>query len=215
LLIARDIDLPKPPSYFWICLMKYLIGFPLFMILGPFRVRGWRNVPRNGGVIILCNHLSDCDPVSTQLACPRAVQFMSKSELWDIKWLGAFMKWWGNFSVKRGEPDRTSLRVASELAKAGRAVCIYPEGQISEDGRLQPLKPGSALIVRMASVPVIVCGMNGTNKIMPYANLVPRPALSWVTVSWGEAKTFGKDATNEEIIEWADAEFRRLIPDPK
>jgi 1-acyl-sn-glycerol-3-phosphate acyltransferase len=184
------------------------------MLLGPFRVRGWRNVPRKGGLIVLCNHLSDCDPVATQLACPRGIQFMSKSELYEMKWLGMIMNWWGNFPVKRGEPDRNSLRIASELAKSGAAVCIYPEGKISEFATLLPLKPGAALIVRMAEVPVIVCAMNGTNRMMPYTKVIARPALGWITVSWSEPKTFGKDASNEDILEWAEAEFRRLIPEP-
>lgn len=143
------------------------------------------------------------------------MQFMSKSELWEIKWLGMFMKWWGNFSVRRGEPDRQSLRVAAELAKAGAVVCIYAEGQISEDAHLRELKPGAALIIRMAGVPVICCGMHGNQKIMPYACLIPRPAFSWITSTWGEAKTFDKDASNEDIIAWAEVELRRLIPDPK
>ena len=194
--------------------MRWFIGFPLFTILGPIRIRNKENIPKTGGVIVLANHISDCDPIVSQLACPRHIQFMSKSELWEIKWLGKFMKWWGNFSVKRGEPDRQSLRMASELAKAGAVVCIYPEGKISEKGRLGPLLPGFALIVRMAGVPVICCGMNGNDKVMPYANLIPRPAFGWITATWGEAKTFGKDATNEEIIAWAEAEFRRLIPEP-
>jgi 1-acyl-sn-glycerol-3-phosphate acyltransferase len=141
------------------------------------------------------------------------MQFMSKSELWEIKWLGKFMKWWGNFSVKRGEPDRQSLRIAAELAKAGAVVCIYPEGKIAEDGRFQKMMPGAALIIRMAGVPVICCGMNGNDKVMPYGKLVPRPAFGWITSTWGEAKTFDQDATNEDIIAWADAELRRLIPD--
>ena len=191
--------------------MRWLIGFPLFTILGPFRVRGKKNVPKKGGLIVLCNHISDSDPIVSQLACPRHMQFMSKSELWDIKWLGIFMKWWGNFSVKRGEPDRQSLRTAAELAKGGAVVCIYPEGRISEDARLQPLMPGAALIVRMAGVPVICCGMKGNNKVMPYAQLIPRPAFSWLTSTWGEAKTFDKDVTNEEIIAWAESELTRLI----
>lgn len=198
-----------------ISLLRWFIGFPLFTVLGPYRIRNKKNVPKTGGLIVLSNHISDCDPIVSQLACPRGMQFMSKSELWEIKWLGKFMKWWGNFSVKRGEPDRQSLRTASELAKSGAVVCIYPEGKISENGQLGPLMPGSALIIRMAGVPVICCGMHGNDKVMPYTKLVPRPAFSWVTSTWGEAKTFDKDCTNEEIIEWAESELARLIAESK
>ncbi len=212
--MARELDLPKPHGHWMLGLIRILILWPVLTLLGPFRFRGYRNVPRKGGLIILCNHLADCDPVALQAACPRGIQFMSKSELWDMKVVGPLMRWWGAFPVKRGEPDRGALRIASELAKGGAAVCIFPEGQLSEDGKLQEIKPGATLVVRMADVPVICCGLRNTNRVIPYGKLVPRPALAWVSATWGEPKKFEKDATTEDIVAWAEAEFRRLIPEP-
>ncbi|MBS1702286.1 MAG: 1-acyl-sn-glycerol-3-phosphate acyltransferase [Armatimonadetes bacterium] len=213
--MAKEIDLPVPRGHWAIELLRYLVVFPLLTLLGPLRFRGWNRVPRKGGLIILCNHLADCDPVVLQAACPRGIQFMSKSELWDMKVVGPMMKWWGAFPVKRGEPDRASLRIAAELAKGGAAVGIFPEGQLSEDGLLQEIKPGAALIIRMAGVPVICCGLRNTNRILPYGKLVPRPAFAWVSANWGEVREFSKESTTEEIVAWAESEFRRLIPEPK
>lgn len=213
--MAKEIDLPKPHGHWMIEILRYLVVFPLLTILGPFRFRNWKHVPRKGGLIILCNHLADCDPVVLQAACPRGIQFMSKSELWDMKIVGPLMKWWGAFPVKRGEPDRASLRIASELAKGGAAVGVFPEGQLSEDGHLQEIKPGAALIIRMAGVPVICCGLRNTNRMVPYGSMIPRPALACVTANWGDVRQFDKDSTNEEIVGWIEQEFRRLIPEPK
>lgn len=212
--MAKEVDLPKPHGHWLLPLARYLIIGPILTIFGPFRFSGSGRVPRKGGLIILCNHLADCDPVALQGACPRGIQFMSKSELWEMKVVGPLLKWWGSFAVKRGEPDRAALRLAAELAKSGAAVGIFPEGQLSENGKLQEIKPGAALIIRMAGVPVICCGLHNTNRIMPYGKLVPRPAFAWVTATWGEARTFDKDATTEEIVAWIEAEFRRLIPEP-
>lgn len=182
----------------------------LFYVLGPIRSHDRNNVPRNGGLLILANHIADVDPPVVQLACPRMIHFMAKSELFEIPVLKHFIKWFHAFPVKRGEPDRAAIKHAIALASSGEAVCLFPEGQLSETGALQPLLPGAALIVRKAEVPVVCCGISGTDRVMPYKSVVPRPALRCVHVRWGHAQRFDPDATNEDIIEWATNELKRL-----
>jgi 1-acyl-sn-glycerol-3-phosphate acyltransferase len=160
--------------------------------------------------VILANHIADVDPIALQVCCPRLVHFMAKSELFAMPLIGPFLRWFHVFPVRRWEPDKGALRHAVALAKAGEAVCVFPEGQLSETGDLQPLLPGAALIVRMAGAPVICCGLLRMNRIIPYGSLIPRPALGWVTVAWGEARRFGPDATAEEILGWAEGQLRML-----
>jgi 1-acyl-sn-glycerol-3-phosphate acyltransferase len=161
-------------------------------------------------VLILANHLADVDPIAVQVGCPRAIHFMAKSELFEMPVLGGVIRWFQAFPVKRGEPDRASMRHAIDLLKMGEVVCVFPEGQLSEDGELQELKPGIALIVRQASVPVICCGIRNTNKVMPYGKTTPRISWSRVYVEWGEVKEFTKGSTTEEILEWADGQLKEL-----
>lgn len=182
----------------------------LFWVLGPVVTKGRYRVPRKGGVIILANHLADVDPVVTQMACPRDIYFMAKSELFDMKIVGSVLRYWNAFPVKRGEPDRNALKHAAELAKAGHVVCVYPEGQLSETGELQPLKAGIALIVRMAGVPVICLGLRNTNRVLPYGSLIPRPAFRAVRAEWGEPREFSHGASTEEILAWTEAQLRAL-----
>lgn len=181
----------------------------LFWILGPVTVRGKYRVPKKGGVLILSNHLADIDPFVTQLACPRAIHFMSKSELFTGL-LGKILMFYSAFPVKRGEPDRGAMKVSAALLHAGEAVLVFPEGELSEEGQLLPLKAGVALIVRMAEVPVICLGVRDTNKVMPYGTLIPRPAFRRLRCEWGEPHTFGKDASVEEIMGWAEGQLRAL-----
>lgn len=192
-----------------------VVGFlKLIMFLcGPLRVRGKYRVPRQGGLLILANHLSDADPVAVQCACPRPIRFMAKSELFNIRLLGAALRWGYAFPVRRGEPDRNALKLATNMLRAGECVCVFPEGQIAEDGHFQPLKPGIALIARMAGVPVICCGLRGTNKMIPYGSITPRPALHWIDAEWGEVKQFDKTATAEEILSWVEGQLRSLGTD--
>jgi 1-acyl-sn-glycerol-3-phosphate acyltransferase len=194
---------------FWVHVIR-VVTWLVFLVLGPIKVRGRYRVPKKGGVLILANHLADLDPPALQVGCPRPIHFMAKSELFEMPVLGGILRLVNAFPVKRGEPDRTALKHAAALLKAGEAVCIFPEGQLSETGELQELKPGVALIVRMAGVPVICCGITNTNRVMPYGSFVLRPTFRRTLLEWGEERTFAKDASADEIMAWAEGQLRML-----
>lgn len=160
--------------------------------------------------MILANHRADVDPAVVQIACSRAIHFMAKSELFEMPVLKIFMRMYQAFPVKRGEPDRASMRRAIDLLKLGEAVGVFPEGQLTETGELQPLKPGIALIVRQSGAPVLCCGLRNTEKVMPYGRVIPRFSWTRVEVQWGEVHQFGKEATTEEILAWAEGQLREL-----
>jgi 1-acyl-sn-glycerol-3-phosphate acyltransferase len=187
------------------------LGWVLMTLLGPFRRFGVYRVPKTGGVLVLSNHQADIDPVVVQMACKRPIYFMAKSELFEMKGVRYILKLFRAFSVKRGEPDRTSIKHAVSLLKEGEAVCIFPEGELSPNGELLPLKPGIALVIRMAQVPVICLGIDGSRRVMPYGSLIPRPALHTIKATWGEVHQFAKDANTEEILAWVDAQLRSCL----
>lgn len=187
----------------------------LFWFLGPIRVRGKYRVPKTGGLLILSNHLADVDPICVQVGCPRPIHFMAKSELFDMPILGNVIKKFKAFPVKRGEPDRASIKRAVQLLRMGEVVCVFPEGQLSETGELQELKPGIALLARMAECEVICVGLQNTNRIMPYGKFTPRPSWHKTPVEWGEPHRFSKDAETEEIVSWAEGQLRSLTNQEK
>lgn len=199
----------------WLFLpLSRLLSHLLFFILGPIRKYGSERVPRSGGLLILANHLADVDPIVVQIACPRPIHFMAKSELFDMPILGTLIRLYGAFPVKRGEPDRASIKRAVQLLRMGESVCVFPEGQLSETGELQELKPGIALMARMADCQVICCGLQNTNRIMPYGKLIPRPSWRFTPARWGEPRSFDKHAEAAEIVAWAETELRRLTTGP-
>lgn len=210
-----DVELPPlrpyPPFNRWFLLpIGRSLARALFWILGPIRSRGAYRIPRDGPLLILANHRADVDPAVVQIACSRAIHFMAKSELFEMPVLKIFMRMYQAFPVKRGEPDRASMRRAIDLLKLGEAVGVFPEGQLTETGELQPLKPGIALIVRQSGAPVLCCGLRNTEKVMPYGRVIPRFSWTRVEVQWGEVHQFGKEATTEEILAWAEGQLREL-----
>jgi 1-acyl-sn-glycerol-3-phosphate acyltransferase len=133
-------------------------------ILGRQKTTGRRRVPKEGGLLVLSNHRSDCDPIAVQVACPRPIRFMAKSDLWGMAGVRSVLPWLKCFPVNRGEPDKAAIKHAVALLHAGECVGVFPEGQLTESGELQPLKPGIALIIRLSGVPVICSDSGGITE---------------------------------------------------
>src|SRR5262249_27243299 len=89
-----------------------------------------------------------------------------------------------------GTADRAALRVAEEVLRAGHALVIFPEGAVSETGRMQPLKHGLALVALRAQVPVVPVGVIGTQRLLPYGANLPRFARQPVRVRFGQPLSF-------------------------
>ncbi len=183
----------------------------LFLLFGRIRSRDKSRIPRKGPVLILANHLADVDPIAIQVSCSRPIHFMAKSELFSMGLLGKFLRFFSAFPVKRGEADKTAIRTASQILEAGDVVCVFPEGEISESGKLLPLLPGVALIARLVpETQIVCCGLQGTQNVMPYGTTKPKFWQKPIWVHWGEPRVFAKGSIAEEMMAWVEAEIRNL-----
>jgi len=169
----------------------------LFALLGGIRYEGRTNVPKQGGVLIAPNHISDADPPAVGVALPRPCYFMAKEELFRIPILGLIMRVMHGFPIKRYSADRAALRYTEELLKQGEAVVIFPEGKLSQNGQLQPLLPGVLLVAQRAGVPIIPTIIEGTDSLLPYGKLIPGHAHRRIIVR------FGRPVTVAELTEGA------------
>jgi 1-acyl-sn-glycerol-3-phosphate acyltransferase len=188
---------------------KVILGV-FFFLFGTLKVSGRKNVPPKGSLLILANHISDLDPAAIGFATPRPVWFMAKSELFEMPMIKWIVKMYRAFPVKRGKPDRYALRKAAELLEQEQAVVMFPEGQLSEDGQLQEILPGAALVIRLSNSPVICAGISGTQNILPFRAVLPRPAFRKVHIHFGQPKQFDKSTPEQEITTWITEEFKRL-----
>jgi len=124
------------------------------------RVEGLDHLPKNGGVVLVCNHVSYADTIPLTLACPRKLRFTSFEGLFSVPLLGRCLTAFGSIPVS---PDRAkeALQRAAECARSGECVLLFPEGRITLDGKLQEIKRGFEVIARRADVPVVAVRLEG------------------------------------------------------
>jgi len=193
-----------------LCKLLKAVVAPIFFILGPLKVTSECKTPDSGGFLILSNHRSDIDALLVQWAFKRHIHFMAKSELFEMKVVGTMLRFWKAFPVHRDTADLASIKVAVALLKAGEIVCIFPEGETSEDGNLLPLKAGICLVAKVAELPVICVGINESERIMPYGSLVLRPSFHTIRIRKGKFKAYSDFDSNKAFLDYVGSELLRL-----
>jgi acyl-[acyl-carrier-protein]-phospholipid O-acyltransferase/long-chain-fatty-acid--[acyl-carrier-protein] ligase len=119
-------------------LVRYIIG-RLFALTNRIEVVGFDNLPNRGGVLLLGNHTSWLDWAMIQIACPRPVRFVMHRAIYQRWYLKSFMDFFGVVSIASGD-SAESLGEVNALLKAGKVVCLFPEGAISRNGQLGEFK---------------------------------------------------------------------------
>lgn len=151
-------------ALFW--LMRVIVRLALRV-----RVSGLENIPEQGPVLTVANHLGDADlVVGLAYAPPRAIP-LGKAELYDYPILGWLMDAFGVIWVHRGQPDRRALRAALEGLERGYLIAIAPEGRESLSGALEEGTGGAAYLALKSGAPVIPVTFTGTENKRVYGNL--------------------------------------------
>jgi acyl-[acyl-carrier-protein]-phospholipid O-acyltransferase/long-chain-fatty-acid--[acyl-carrier-protein] ligase len=106
---------------------------------------GLENIPHSKAVLLLGNHVSWVDWIILQLAIKRRINFLMRKEIYNWKFLHPFFKKGEAIPVSpKGAKD--AFRQAYSRLKHGKIVALFPEGGISEDGKLGEFHRGYELI---------------------------------------------------------------------
>jgi 1-acyl-sn-glycerol-3-phosphate acyltransferase len=174
---------------------------PFLMILFRPKVKGLRNVPGSGPVIIASNHLSFSDSIFMPLVVPRKVTFLAKSEYFTSPGPKGLLKKLtfialGQVPVDRsgGRRSEAALIAGLKVLAEGKCLGIYPEGTRSPDGRLYKGRSGIARLAIDSGAPVIPVAMFNTEKIQPTGTVVPK--VMRVEMIFGEPMYFEGDSTD-------------------
>lgn len=190
--------------------------------------RDWRageKLPKSGPAIVVCNHISYLDPLTFSHFLynnGRAPRYLGKESVFKIPVIGFIIKSAGQIPVKRESKDAVlGYEHAIAVLKAGHLLGVYPEGTLTRDPNLWPMKgkTGVARLALQTDVPIYPCASWGPQEVIPpYGRRIKLFPRTKVTVLMGDpvdlSKWKGKSSDPVAVEEATEAimdEITRLL----
>ncbi|MFM2019639.1 MAG: hypothetical protein RL718_220 [Actinomycetota bacterium] len=186
---------------------------PLVRMFFRVKTQGLENLPK-GGYVLVGNHTSYLYPLafaySVYFHMKRSPHYLAKEALFRLPVLGGLLPKFGQIPVYRsGRVNDEPMKAAKEFLKAGQVVVIFPEGTLTRDPELWPMR-GKAGAVRLAvemGLPIVPAAHWGVEKVLgTYSKkLSPKP-LHVVNVLIGKPMRFDHlDKNNLSTANLAEA----------
>lgn len=141
------------------------------------KVTGQENLLPPGPVLFASNHQSYYDPMLVAAHQALPMRYMAWDALFHPAWFGGFIYSGGAFPVDTDGKDPGGFRTAVDVLKEGHRVLIFPEGERSYDGRLVPLREGTARLAMHAKVAITPVCISGASQAWPRGDFSPKPFI--------------------------------------
>ncbi len=146
----------------------YIIFLPIMRLFNKFKVKRVKLDPKSQ-YIYAPNHISYCDPFLVAMTVKPRVAFMAKKELYEAKgrlgrWLATNVSTLGAFAVNREKVEVSTIKTSLEVYKAGFSLCIFPEGGIRKNKRIEEINKGFIAIAKMVKKDIVPIGIKGLEE---------------------------------------------------
>lgn len=155
-----------------------------FKLFYHFKIYGIKKI-HPGGAIIASNHASFLDPPLVSVAWPEKIYFLARASLFESSFFGWLIKNLHAYPVEGSTQDLNSFKTIQKLLEEGKKVLIFPEGYRSENGSLNPLKTGVAMMAQRTGSPIIPAYIHGTFEAWSRNQKWPKSG-SELSCSFGE-----------------------------
>jgi long-chain acyl-CoA synthetase len=200
----------------------------IWLLAAPRVVRRTGKFPQ-GPVLVIANHVTAYDGALVLYALPGRLRrqmaiAMSGEILLDLRrgrnqgstllnvlapvtyWLVTAL--FNVFPLPRLRGFRSSFAHAGEAMDRGYSVLIFPEGHRSEDGTLQPFRPGIGLLAQKSHVAVVPVALIGLGEMRSKGGRWFRSGR--LEIRLGEAVSVDEEAEPVELTARFEKSVRRL-----
>jgi 1-acyl-sn-glycerol-3-phosphate acyltransferase len=196
---------------------------PILRLIFKVEVTGMEKLPKKGAYILTPNHATNVDGLAVAyfiyIILKRGPHFFAKEALFKIPLVGKVLLAGGQIPVfrKGGQRNDDSFKIANMYLQAGHTICIYPEGTLTREPNLWPMrgKTGAIRLALDSGVPVYPIAHWGSEQIMGRYSSKFRPGF-WkkVQILVGDeidlAKYRKPDLSPEELLEATEHVMRRI-----
>ncbi|MFO1352745.1 MAG: MFS transporter [Gammaproteobacteria bacterium] len=154
--------------YIYTLVPEFLMRFLVWMLIHTIyrvKTRGLDNIPDAGPVVLASNHVSFVDALIIAGCVRRPARFVMDHRIFNTPVLNFIFRTAGAIPIAPIKEDPAMLERAferiGEYLADGEVVCIFPEGQITRDGELNPFRRGIERIVEAHHAPVVPLALRG------------------------------------------------------
>jgi len=177
----------------WLIPDAFLRFVLLILAATLYRVKviGRFNVPHEGGALLTPNHVSFADGLFIIASIDRPVRFVVYADYFRHPIIGFLLRAMRAIPISgAGGPKQIlqAFREAGRCLDAGQLVCVFPEGQITRTGLLQPFQRGMQRILKGRTAPIIPVHLDrATASLLSpvHSHALPERFRLPVTVSFG------------------------------
>ena len=210
----------KGPGPWW--RLAQVVILPLFNTFVTMRIKPGASIPHDGPFIIAPNHYSEIDPIVMGVAVwrmGRTPRFLAKASLFRIPVLGFYLRKTGQIPVEREARGNTAIDAAHRLMESGQGVIVYPEGTLTREPDLWPMR-GKSGAIRMAlegNIPLYPAAHWGTQMLMArYGKKIsirPRPQIDVVVGEPLDLSAYRGKEISKELVDQLTNELMHAIQD--
>jgi long-chain acyl-CoA synthetase len=197
----------------------HVLLLPITLIMCRVRVQGTQQLPKVvKPALLISNHVTDVDAALIISALPvrwrsRVAIAMDGERLRDYRYPPATTPWFSRMKLKlqygllvalfnvfplpKRSGFRRSFSYAGQAMDRGWSILIFPEGQETKDGQMQPFMAGIGLLTAELNTPVIPIKLEGLFEVKQRRQFFVRPGT--VTVTFGEPVEFSAGEAPAQI----------------
>lgn len=215
IIVLGLLDLTIPQFFLILAVLNALVAIYIYRTIPEFAMRFiiWilthtmyrvrhidlHKIPDEGACVLVCNHVSFVDALLIGGACRRPVRFVTFKPIYNMPVLNFIFRTAKAIPIdsRKADPEgyeQAFARIADEL-KNGEVVCIFPEGKLTTDGKIDEFKNGISRILQETPVPVIPMALRGlwgsffSHKDRPALSQLPKRFWSKIDLVVGDSIT--------------------------
>jgi len=180
-VVLLSLGLSIPELFLVTAVLNVLVALYIFTLVPEFTMRCliWcivntlyrirkdhlERIPREGAALIVCNHVSFVDALVIAACSRRPVRFVMYYKIFQAPVLSFIFRTGKAIPIAGRRENFDMMEEAfAEISKAlkqGDLVCIFPEGKLTRDGKMDAFRPGVERILATDSVPVVPIALRG------------------------------------------------------
>ncbi|MFQ5694550.1 MAG: AMP-binding protein, partial [Terriglobia bacterium] len=182
----------------------YGLAWPATLLLARPRIRGRENLRGvSGPLLVISNHVTWLDPGLVLFALPLRLRHrlaiamegerlrrfrrppsdwpLPKRALYRLAYL-VVVGLYNAFPLPQQSGFRRSFAHAGEAVDRGSSVLVFPEGERTPDGRLQPFRAGIGLLATNLGIPVVPVRIDGLFELKKSKKRVAQPGAIQISI---------------------------------